>query len=100
MQSITNAIDAIDAHFRKTEISDETRLLQRVVKLNEEVGELCEAVLYESDPNQRDKHKEINFAGELADVTICLLMLAKGKNINLWEAVETELEKITQRLKI
>lgn len=100
MEEINKKLEAIDSHFRKTETSEETRLLQRTVKLNEEVGELCEAVLCEIDPNQRDKKKEIDFASELADVAVCTLMLARSKNIDLLEEVNKKLEKVITRLEI
>lgn len=48
-------IDIIDSHFRRNSKGDKERLLERIVKLNEEVGELCEATLYEVDIDRRKK---------------------------------------------
>lgn len=84
-----------DNHFRThgETMSEKERLFSRVVKLNEEVGELCEAVLCEFDTNQRKKDKETNIDAELADILICTLLLAQNREKDIWEEVTNKVEK-------
>ena len=91
---INQNIALIDSYFRKSgDDSEKERLLSRVVKLNEEVGELCEAVLHENDTHQRNKEKEIDLDSELADVLICTLLIAHSRDKDIWEQVNQKLEK-------
>lgn len=98
IENIQKSINDIDAHFHKkfSNSSEYERLLSRTVKLSEEVGELCEAVLNEGN-EQRAEKSEIDFEGEVADVIICTLMIAKTKEIEVWSEVQKKLEKIKTR---
>jgi len=78
-------------------MSTRERVFSRVVKLNEEVGELCEAILAEHDKNQRLKDKITNIDQELADVLICILLLAQDRERDVWNEVELKLEKISKK---
>jgi NTP pyrophosphatase (non-canonical NTP hydrolase) len=100
MQEILLKINKLNEHFRKTDQSESTRLLQRIVKLNEEVGELCEAVLTELDPDQRIKDKEIDFDGELADVMIVVLMLSTNRTKSLEDQVNLKLNKMLSKFNL
>ena len=75
-------------------------MLERVVKLNEEVGELCEAILTEYDHNQRKKDKSIDLDDEIADVIICTLLLAELRDENIWEVVDKKLQKQFKRFNL
>lgn len=88
-------LHTIDTYFRTKDptMSERERIFSRTVKLNEEVGELCEAVLYEHDTNQRAKEKDIDLDSELADVLICTLLLAESRKQNVWDAVDIKLKK-------
>lgn len=101
LEEIQKNIDNIDAHFhiQFKNSSEYERLLTRAVKLNEEVGELCEAVLHEGGEQRADK-TDIDFGGEVADVIISTLVLAKNKNIDVWNEVEKKLNKIKNRFNI
>ncbi len=100
MDNIQKKLQLLNEHFRKSDQPESVRFLQRIVKLNEEVGELCEAALTEVDPDQRKKDKEVNFDEELADVIICALMLGTGRPTNVIETVEQKLDKVITRLNL
>lgn len=101
-KEIIDTIQKIDSYFRQNDpsMSERERIFSRVVKLNEEVGELCEAVLYEQDMNQRAKDKNIDLDSELADVIICTLLLAQNREKNIVDEVIKKLEKQKQRFNI
>lgn len=98
MEDLLQKIKIIDTHFRKVEKPETIRLFERITKLNEEVGELCEAVLCEVDENQRDKQKEIDFDSELADVMICCLMLSTQREKSIYEEIDKKLNKIISKI--
>jgi NTP pyrophosphatase (non-canonical NTP hydrolase) len=100
--SLIEKIAKIDEYFRSTNdaISEKERIFSRVVKLNEEVGELCEAALYEHDKNQREKGKGIDFDAELADVMICTLLLAQRRQKDIWLEIDKKLEKQFNRFNL
>lgn len=100
MKDLLNKVSKIDEHFRKVEKPEKIRLFERITKLNEEVGELCEAVLCEVDENQRDKQKEIDFDGELADVMICCLMLSTQRDKDIYLEVNNKLDKVIAKLNL
>ncbi len=97
--SINSKLHKLNHYFHTTnpDMTDKERLFSRVIKLNEEVGELCEAVLTEHDRNQRHKDKDIDFDAELADITICLLLLAQDRNKDIWVEVDSKLEKLMRK---
>jgi NTP pyrophosphatase (non-canonical NTP hydrolase) len=97
MDDILKKVILLNEHFRKIEKPENTRLLERITKLNEEVGELCEAALVEVDENQRKKDKVVDFDSELADVLICTLMLSTGRKQNLIARVNEVLDKNLKR---
>lgn len=100
MENELRKIKLLDSHFRKLKKSEKERLLERIVKLNEEVGELCEAVLCEVDGNQRKKSRDTDFDSELADVLICVLLLGQSRKKNLLETLNSTLDKNLSRLGI
>jgi NTP pyrophosphatase (non-canonical NTP hydrolase) len=94
IEKISERLQKIDDYFRviSPDWSERERLHGRTVKLNEEVGELCEAALYEVDPVQQHK-SDIDFDSELADVMIVTLLLAKDRHRDIWEEVDKKLTK-------
>lgn len=102
LEDLNNRLSKIDLYFRSVDetSTEKERLLSRIVKLNEEVGELCEAALCENDINQRPKDKEIDFDAELADVLICTLLLAHNRSKDVWVEVENKLTKQFKRLNL
>lgn len=100
MDEILEKLKLLDKHFRNVDKPETTRFLERIVKLNEEVGELCEAALTEVDENQRQKEKDIDFDAELADVVICTLMLSIGRERSVLEEVNAKLDKSLKRFNL
>lgn len=88
-------IAKISAYLRSTggTMTEKERLFAQVIKLNEEVGELCEAILHEYDAHQRRKEKEIDLDAELADVLITTLILAENRQKDIWSQVDKKLDK-------
>jgi NTP pyrophosphatase (non-canonical NTP hydrolase) len=74
-------------------------VLAQAAKLAEEVGELQAEVLGQAGYQRRSKtgFSTDTMAGELADVMICVAILAGTHNIDLGKAVATKIEKIEQR---
>ncbi len=100
MKNILEKIKLLNCHFHKIEQPENLRLFQRLTKLNEEIGELCEAALSEQDPNQRNKDKETDFDAELADVIICTLMLSTDRTKNIEEEIHKKLDTILKKFNI
>ncbi len=100
--SIQTKLTALDLHFKatNTDYSERERLFSRLIKLNEEVGELCEAALAEQDKNQRQKDKNVDVDGELADVLICTLLLTLHRDVSIWETVDSKLTHVLERLNV
>ncbi len=97
-QQLQNKLRKFDDYFRNhgEALTERERIFSRIVKLNEEIGELCEAVLCEYDSNQRNKGKLTDVDKELADVLICTLLIALNRKGDIWKEVE---EKINKQLK-
>lgn len=95
LEYLNERLGKIDEYFRAKDpsLTEKERLLSRIIKLNEEVGELCEATLCENDKNQRRKDKITDFDAELADVLICTLLLALNRKKDVWSEVERKLDK-------
>jgi len=67
-------------------------------KMIEEVGELSEALTTSDSLQRKDKlKKEVDLAGEIADVLFTTLILAEELNIDVEEALEKKMEKIRNR---
>jgi NTP pyrophosphatase (non-canonical NTP hydrolase) len=102
IEKITDKLQKLNTYFRETnqDMTENERLFSRVIKLNEEAGELCEAVLSEKDKNQRVKEKVTDVDAELADVLICTLLLAQDRDKNIWDEVDSKLEKISNKFNL
>ena len=71
----------------------EKRILARAVKLNEEVGELCNEILLFNSMQRTEKMEKCNsenLSEEFADVVITTLLLAKATSTNIEEALEND----------
>jgi NTP pyrophosphatase (non-canonical NTP hydrolase) len=79
---------------------EEKEILTKTVKLNEEVGELCNdilSVLQLQRKSKLDKFDKRNFYEEFADVIITLMQLAGVAHVDLERAINNKLEKIEKR---
>lgn len=77
----------------------EKGIFARMVKLFEESGELSEAVLSYFSLQRKSKKPggKQEVANEIADVIICVSLLAHELNINLEECLRHKMKKINQR---
>ena len=78
----------------------EKEILTKAIKLNEEVGELCNdilAVLKLQRKAKLDKFEKRNFYEEFADVIITTLMLASVAGVDIERAIRDKLKKIEKR---
>lgn len=74
-------------------------ILARGVKLSEETGEVCDAILGALDDQRKDKQgqKHSDIGQELADVIIVCGMIAKTANIDLDAKLSEKMKKIEER---
>lgn len=82
--------------------SDTERLYAQTVKLGEEFGELCEAIMAHAGHQRKDKleqHIEEGLAHELADCTIVLFTLAAKLDIDLPKALTEKIAVVNERFK-
>ena len=98
--------DWIELQSKKLEIrssdnqTQTERLYSRTIKLNEEVGELCEEILAYNNDQRKDKldnRSDNGLAHEIADVLITTLLIAESLNIDPNKALEQKIEKINKR---
>lgn len=79
----------------------EKEILANTVKLNEEVGELCNDILSILRLQRRAKLERFdrrNVYQEFADVLITLVQLAVSANVNLDRAVSDKLKTINKQI--
>lgn len=79
----------------------EREILAQTVKLNEEVGELCNdilSILKLQRKSKLEKFDRKNIYQEFADVLITLLQLAGAANVDMDRAVRDKLKKINERI--
>lgn len=75
-------------------------VLSQAAKLSEEVGELQAEVLGQAGYQRASKSHRFtdeSMAGELADVMVCVAILAGSHGVDLGKAVATKIEAIEQR---
>ncbi|MBP9827104.1 hypothetical protein KBC99_01335 [Candidatus Saccharibacteria bacterium] len=71
---------------------------RRIVKLNEEVGELCESVLAHFGKQKTKPDKQASpVADEIADVVLITAVLVTHLNIDLQSALETKWASVRKR---
>lgn len=78
----------------------EKEILTKTVKLNEEVGELCNDILSVLKLQRRaklEKFDKRNIYEEFADVIITTIQLALVAGVNIERAVNDKLKKIDQK---
>ena len=78
----------------------EKEILTKTVKLNEEVGELCNdilSILRVQRKAKLDKFDKRNVYEEFADVILTTLQLASSAKVDIERAVEDKIKKIEER---
>lgn len=105
LRDLLNWIELEDERLKKYYGSypdQEKRILARTVKLTEELGELCNAVLAHNSLQRKQKldgFDKDNLPEEFADVIITSLLLAKAINVDIEKALEKKIEKVNGRYK-
>lgn len=80
--------------------TDKEKLYARTIKLNEEVGELCEEILaYNKDQRTEKLENKTSddLAYEIADVLITTLLIAESLGIDPNDALQKKITKIDKR---
>lgn len=80
----------------------EKEILTKTIKLNEEVGELCNdtlSVLKLQRKSKLENFDKRNFYEEFADVIITTIQLANAAGVDLERALNGKLSKIEERYK-
>ncbi len=80
----------------------EKEILTKTIKLNEEVGELCNDILSVLKLQRRaklEKFDKRNFYEEFADVIMTTIQLANAAGVDVERAVGDKLKKIEERFK-
>jgi len=93
-------IDEQDTLFKSRKKDGEgiQAIFSRTIKLGEEYGELCDAILKSAGDQRKDKLNESNdLEGEFADVVIVAFLLAKSMNIDMSSALANKMEKIRNK---
>jgi NTP pyrophosphatase (non-canonical NTP hydrolase) len=78
------------------------RILGRMAKLTEEVGELSsEALAFHGfqSKSKLEKHTRESLEHELADVIICTLLMAEAMDVDIKKALTAKIKKIEARYK-
>lgn len=78
----------------------EKEILTKTIKLNEEVGELCNdilSVLKLQRKSKLDKFDKRNFYEEFADVIITTMSLASVAGVDIERAIADKMQKIEKR---
>ncbi|MBI3573797.1 hypothetical protein HY090_01995 [Candidatus Kaiserbacteria bacterium] len=100
LQAYIEERDTVHRASKDGTISDRERILLRMVKIMEEVGELSDAILGHLG-HQRQAKIETQDADalkdELADVLITALLLGKALDIDVAAALENKIKKISNR---
>lgn len=84
----------------KINSAQEFEILAKTVKLNEEVGELCNdilSVLKLQRKSKLQKFEKRNFYEEFADVILTTVALANSANVDLQRAINDKLKKLDKR---
>lgn len=100
MNNILPFINKVHNYFMKTSPDPERELLYRHLKLSEEFGELSNDIMtYLGHQRQEklDSFNQKNLWYEVVDVVISALIVGKMADIDLEQAFEEKIKKITQR---
>ncbi len=96
-------IDEQHEFFRKEKRqTQKNRIFARTIKLGEEYGELCDAVLASVGDQRKEKlarGKSGDLEGEFVDVLIVLFMLARAMDVDIMSVLDGKIQKIRKRNK-
>ena len=98
-ERVNDITDKTRPHY-KLYSQEEKEILTKTVKLNEEVGELCNdilSVLRLQRKSKLDKFDKRNIYEEFADVIITTMQLAAVTKVDMERAIRDKLNKIEER---
>jgi len=101
IKDLQRKVDEINIYFDR-KFGDERRDMMHLVKIGEEYGELCEAMLAEAGLQRDEKidaHTLENVNEELADVIIAAITLARRRDIDLESMILDKLQKVEDKIK-
>ena len=87
---------------KSSKLKKDKEILVRLVKINEEVGELCGVALNSMGLARKEKiktFKKEQVEDELADVIFTTLLLAKSLDIDMKKALAEKIKIIVERFK-
>lgn len=105
MKGLTDFAALQERRFKKMSAGGHTeteRLFAQTVKLGEEVGELCEAILAHAGEQRKDKlaeHTMQHLEHELADCVIVLFIIADKLGVDLPKALTEKIAIVNERFK-
>ena len=76
-------------------------IVRKTLKIGEEYGELCDAVLSQMGRQRKEKLESYSYddlLGELADVIVSAMTLARYMNIDLEQLIMGKLNKVERRI--
>lgn len=103
LKSLQQKVDVINEKKRphyKLYTPREKEILTKTVKLNEEVGELCNdilSILQLQRKSKLEKFDKRNMYEEFADVVITVIQLANVAGVDIERAVNDKIKKIEKR---
>lgn len=100
LEEFQKFIDEQDALFRslKKGGTGMEAIFARTVKLGEEYGELCDAILATAGDHRKGKlKKKVDLEGEFADVVIVAFLIAKAMNVDMRKALADKTKKIRSK---
>ncbi len=100
LQEIIKVMDENKKPHYKLYTQREKEILTKTIKLNEEVGELCNdilSVLKLQRKSKLDKFDKRNFYEEFADVIITTVQLANSAGVDVNRAITDKIKKIEAR---
>ncbi len=100
LQQRINKLNAVAKPHYKLYSQEEKEILTKTIKLNEEVGELCNdilSVLKLQRKSKLEKFDKRNFYEEFADVIITTMQLAAVAKVDIERALNDKLIKIEKR---
>lgn len=100
LQDRIKSVDQVMSPKYKLYTPKEREILTKTVKLNEEVGELCNdilAVLKLQRKSKLEKFEKRNFYEEFADVLIQTISLANVAGVDIERAINDKMKKIEEK---
>jgi NTP pyrophosphatase (non-canonical NTP hydrolase) len=100
LQEKVNQLDANKRPKYRLYTEAEKEILTKTIKLNEEVGELCNdvlSVLKLQRKSKLEKFEKRNFYEEFADVIITTMQLANSAGVDVDRAINDKIKKIESR---